>query len=117
MTGCGMAPYRDRAGRLLNAGRGVGTLGHIGSLVASPAGRAHGLDHDGGGRARAYRVKHITDGRRPYRGGTVHSSPDRLDPRHLMTPPDGLLSERFFDALGYAARLHNRQVRKGGGSP
>ncbi|WP_295384083.1 HD domain-containing protein [uncultured Thiodictyon sp.] len=34
-----------------------------------------------------------------------------------MTSPDGLLSERFFDALGYAARLHNRQVRKGGGTP
>lgn len=29
----------------------------------------------------------------------------------------GLLSERFFDALRYAAELHNRQVRKGTGVP
>ncbi len=29
----------------------------------------------------------------------------------------GLLSERFFDALRYAAELHNHQVRKGAGAP
>ena len=30
---------------------------------------------------------------------------------------EGLLSERFFDALRYAARLHNTQVRKGADIP
>lgn len=34
-----------------------------------------------------------------------------------MTQPAGLLSERFFDALRYAARLHNTQVRKGADAP
>ncbi len=34
-----------------------------------------------------------------------------------MTSADGLLSERFFDALRYAARLHNHQVRKGAQCP
>jgi (p)ppGpp synthase/HD superfamily hydrolase len=34
-----------------------------------------------------------------------------------MPQPDGLLSERFFDALRFAAELHNQQVRKGAEVP
>jgi len=34
-----------------------------------------------------------------------------------MTQTGGLLSERFFEALTYAASLHNRQLRKGAGTP
>lgn len=34
-----------------------------------------------------------------------------------MTEPPGLLSERFFDALRFAARLHNQQRRKGSETP
>lgn len=34
-----------------------------------------------------------------------------------MEKPSFLMSERFLSALGYAARLHNEQVRKGSGIP
>lgn len=34
-----------------------------------------------------------------------------------MSQPSGLLSERFFDALRYAAELHNHQKRKGASTP
>lgn len=34
-----------------------------------------------------------------------------------MPQPDGLLSDRFFDALRFAAELHNHQVRKGANAP
>lgn len=34
-----------------------------------------------------------------------------------MIQSDGLLSERFFDALRYAAELHNYQLRKGASTP